>query len=401
MTATEESMAREEPLDSAQGWLVVGLGVCMLTMIWGTVFTFTVYADRLAAAFDLTALQVSSIFSITTAVFLAVGGIFGVFAARFRLRSALVAVSVGLAVATGLLQIVNSYVGVVAAFALLGTAGGTAFTIVVSLAPQWFDTYQGLATSITMTGVGLGPLVLPFAWLWLLDRTGFRTAFAVVIGVMVVVVFVSSLVYRRPFGRSKNTATVDAAWLRARIGNPRFLSTAIGFPLVFIWFYVLSAHLVDILTTNGIDISVAAAGISVISGVSIVTRVGGGFIGDRYGQRETFSSSVGLASVCAFALPFVHSTILVYPILVGFGIALGPLASLWSPIVLTRFGHENATATVGLLNIATAGFAFLAPLAATVFRRVTGGYVVPLIVLGIVTVLGGGLFHWGTKAKRE
>jgi MFS transporter, OFA family, oxalate/formate antiporter len=401
MTATEESTARGATLDSTQGWVVVGLGVCMLTMIWGTVFTFTVYADRLATAFDLTPLQVSSVFSITTAVFLAVGGIFGVFAARFRLRSVLVAVSVGLTVAAGLFQIVNSYVGIVAAFAFLGTAGGTAFTIVVSLAPQWFDTYQGLATSITMTGVGLGPLVLPFVWLWLLDRTELRTAFTVVIGVIAVVVLVSSLVYRRPFSRSKNTAIVDAAWLRARIGNPRFLSTAIGFPLVFVWFYVLSAHLVAILTTNGVNISVAAAGISVIGGVSIVTRIGGGFIGDRYGQRETFLSSAGLASVCAFAIPFVHSNLLVYLTLVGFGIALGPLASLWSPIILTRFGHENATATVGLLNIATAGFALLAPLAVNVFRRVTGGYVVPLVVLGAITALGGGLFHWGTEAGRE
>lgn len=400
MTATEDATAHEEPLDSAHGWAVVGLGVCMLTMIWGTFFTFTVYADRLAAAFDLSSLQVSSVYSITTAVFLAVGGISGVFAARFRLRSVLVAVSVGLTVATGLLYIVNSYVGVVAAFALLGTAGGTAFTIVVSLAPQWFDTYQGLATSITLTGVGLGPLILPTVWLWLLDRTGFRTAFAVVVGVMVVVVFVSSLVYRRPSGRSENTATVDAAWLRTRISNPRFLSTAIGFPLVFVWFYVLSAHLIDILTTNGIDFSIAAVGISVISGVSIVTRVGGGFIGDRVGKKKTFLTSAGLASVCAFALSFVHSNLLVYPLLVGFGIALGPLASLWSPIMLTRFGHENATATVGLLNIATAGFAFLAPLAVTVFHRVTGGYIVPLIALGAITAFGGCLFHWGTGGKQ-
>jgi OFA family oxalate/formate antiporter-like MFS transporter len=165
---------------------------------------------------------------------------------------------------------------------------------------------------------------------------------------------------------------------------------------VFVWFYVLSAYLVDILTTNGIDIGVAAAGISVIGGVSIVTRVGGGFIGDRIGQRETFLSSAGLASVCAFALPFVHSNLLVYLTLVGFGIALGSLASLWSPIILTRFGHENATATVGLLNIATAGFALLAPLAVSPLTRMTGGYVVLLVALSAVIVFGAGLFGWGT-----
>lgn len=400
MTATEVDDTHEEALDSAQGWLIVALGICILTTVWGTVFSFTVYADRLAATFGLSALQVSSVFSITTAFLLVVGGLFGVFAARFSLRPVLATVGVGLAIAAALLQVVGSYVGVVVAFALLGTAGGTAFTIVVSLTPQWFETYQGLATSIMMTGVGFGPLVLPFAWLWLFDWTGLRTAFTVVIGVAAVVVLVSSLVYRRPPSRSQNATTVDAAWLRARIGDSRFLSTAIGFALAFSWYYVLSSYLVEILTASGIDVGVAAAGLSIIGGVSVFTRVGGGFIGDRVGRRETFLTSVGLACLCVFVLPFVHSNLPIYATLFGFGVALGPLASLWSPIVLTRFGHENATATVGLLNIATAGVAFLAPLAISILHTVTGGYTIPFVMLGIITALGAVLFRWGTNSER-
>ena len=399
MTATQVADAREEALDSAQGWLIVALGICILTTIWGTVFTFTVYADRLAATFGLSALQVSSVFSITTAFLLVVGGLFGVFAARFSLRPVLATVAVGLAVAAALLQVVGSYVGVVAAFALLGMAGGTAFTIVVSLVPQWFDAYQGLATSIMMTGIGLGPLVGPFAWLWLFDRTDLRTAFAVVIGVAAVVVFVSSLVYRRPPGRSQNAPTADAAWLRSRIGDARFLSTAVGFALAFSWYYVFSSHLVEILTTSGIDVEVAAAGLSIIGGVSVFTRVGGGVIGDRVGQRETFVTSVVLASMCVFVFPFARSNLPVYIVLFGFGVALGPLASLWSPIVLARFGSENATATVGLFNVAMAGSAFIAPLTVSTLHRVAGGYVLPFITLGVFTVLGAGLFRWGTDLE--
>jgi OFA family oxalate/formate antiporter-like MFS transporter len=219
--------------------------------------------------------------------------------------------------------------------------------------------------------------------------------------VAVVIVLVSSLVYRRPPRGSQNAPTVDAVWLRTRIGDARFLSTAIGFALAFSWYYVLSAHLVEILTTSGIDAEIAAAGLSIIGGVSVFTRVGGGVIGDRVSRRGTFLTSVGLACLCVFVLPFVHSNAPVYATLFGFGVALGPLASLWSPIVLTRFGHENATATVGLLNIATAGIAFLAPLAISVLHSVTGGYVVPFIILGIVTALGAVLFRWGTNPESD
>ena len=399
MTATETFDTQEEALDSKRGWLIVGLGVCILTTIWGAVFTFTVYADQLAATFGLSALQVSSIFSIMTVFFLGVGGLFGVFAAQFPLRPVLVAASVGLAAAAVLIQVVDSYIGVVTAFVLLGIAGGTAFTVVVSLPPQWFDANQGLATSLTMTGVGLGPLVLPLEWLWLLDRTGFRIAFAVVIGTSTVVVLASSLVYRRPSNTSQNAVAIDATWLRSRLGNSRFLSTAIGFALAFSWYYVLSSDLVDILTASGINVEVAAAGLSIIGGVSVFTRVGGGFVGDRVGRRGTFLTSVGLACLCAFVLPFAHSRVPVYIILFGFGVALGPLASLWSPIVLTRFGHENATATVGLLNIATGGVAFFAPLAIRVLHRVTGGYLIPFMILGTVTALGAVLFQLGTSSR--
>jgi len=396
VTATGVSNAHEGALDSTQGWLIVGLGICILTAIWGAVFTFTVYADRLAATFGLSALQVSSVFSITTAAFLMAGGLFGVFAARFPLRPVFATIGIGLVITAALLQIIESYLGVIVVFILLGTTGGTAFTIVVSLAPQWFDAYQGLATSLTMTGIGFGPLVLPPVWLWLFDQTGFRSAFVVVVGVTAGLVLVSSLVYYRPPKGSQTATMVDAAWVRARISNLRFLSTAIGFALAFSWYYVLSAHLVDILTANGIQLNIAAAGLSLIGGISVFTRVGGGVIGDRVGQRETFVTSAVLAGLCAFVLPFVHSPLLIYSVLFGFGIALGPLASLWSPIVLTRFGSDNATATVGLINVAVAGSAFFAPFIVTALHRATGGSVLPLILLGAITVLGATLFYWGT-----
>ncbi|WP_190303760.1 MFS transporter [Haladaptatus sp. R4] len=130
-------------------------------------------------------------------------------------------------------------------------------------------------------------------------------------------------------------------------------------------------------------------------------RIGGGLVGDRVGRRRTFITSVVLAAVFVFALPFVHSNTMIYVVLVGLGASLGPLASLWSPIILTRFGPENATATVGLLNISIAQSAFLGPLAVSVLDRVTGGYVAPLVAVSVVTVLGAGFFYRGTSSEGE
>lgn len=401
MTAAEATTAREDALDSRTGWLHVVAGVSILTAIWGAVFTFTVYAGPLGTTFSLTALEVPAVFSVTTAFFLVAGGLCGVFAARLPLRPVLVAVGVGIGAAALLLQVVGTYVGVLAAFALLGTASGTAFIVVVAVVPQWFDASQGLATSITMTGLGFGPLALPPIWLWLFGRADLRTSFGVVFGAAAVVVLASSVVFRRPPRRARETSDVTPSWVRSMLGDPRFLATLSGYALIWSWYYVLSASLVDILSPRGIDVAIAAAGLSIIGGVSIGTRIAGGYVGDRVGQRRTMLGSVVLVGASVLALAFIDSELPLYVSVVGMGIGLGPLASLWSPVVLGRFGHENATAIVGLLVTGSASAAFLAPLSVSAVHSVTGRYVLPLVGVGVTTVLGALLLYWGTDPFAE
>jgi MFS family permease len=326
---------------------------------------------------------------------------FSVFAARFSLRSIVIAIGLGLGISAMLLQVVNSYAGVVLTFVLFAVAGGTAFIVILSLAPQWFDTYRGIATSITVIGIGLGPLLLPFVWLRLLGQMNFRTAFAVVAGIAAVTVLVSSLFYHRPPSESETISTVDRSWLRNRIDDTRFLGTALGFTLIWTWYLTFSSHLVEILAANNFDRRIAAAGLGIIGGVSIFSRIGGGVIGDRFGQRKTYVVSVALPALFILAIPLSHSNLAIYIILAGLGIGLGPLASLWSPIVLKRFGHENATATIGLLTLTSGGSAFLGPLGLSVLYHVTGGYVIPLVALSVATFLGAGLFAWGTAPQEQ
>jgi MFS family permease len=177
----------------ARGGLVVALGVLVLLLVWGVVFTFTVYSEALATAFGLSALRTSTVLSITTAVFCIAGGVTGVPAVRVPLRPVVAA-------AVGILQVTTSYLAVVAAFGLVGTAGGTTF-VVISLVPQWFDEYEGRAMGVMFTANGLGILVLPPVRVRLLDRIGIRGAFAVIGGATALALLAATPVYPRPDGR--------------------------------------------------------------------------------------------------------------------------------------------------------------------------------------------------------
>ncbi|RLM53689.1 MFS transporter [Halobellus sp. Atlit-31R] len=388
--------------DSSTSWLVAALGLLVLVLVWGLVFTFTVYAQALGDAFGLSGLRVSSIFSITTATFYVAGGTIGILIARVPLRPVVAAAGVVLLSAVGLLQVVTSYLGLAVVFGLVGVASGTMFVIVISLVPQWFERYEGRAMGITMTGNGLGILVFPPIWVWLLDRTGFDETFAVIAGATALATLAASAVYRRPPGlRAGGTAPVDVSWLRSRITDASFGGALVGFSALWSWYFVLSSDFVGILTAGGIARGVAATAFGIVGGVSVAARVASGEFADRIGMRVTLATGVVLAAVGTVALPWTETRLAMYALLVVFGIGLGAIAPLYSPIVIGRFGPENATAIVGAFTVAQAATAFLVPIGLNLLREATNGYVVPLVAVGGLTFLGAGLFYRGTAPADE
>ncbi|MFA1610987.1 MFS transporter [Halobellus rubicundus] len=388
--------APSDAVDSLTSWLIVALGLVILVLDWGFIFTFTVYSEALADAFGLSGLRVSSVFSITTATFYVAGGLIGVVIARLPLRPVVATAGGVFAVAVGLLQVTDSYLGLVASFALVGIAGGSMFVIVVSLVPQWFDEYEGRAMGVTMIGNGLGILVLPPVWVRLLSRTDVRGALAVVGGAMALVIFAASLVYRRPPGRRAGTSPVDRSWLRANLTDPRFLCALAGFSFLWSWYFVLSVDAVGVLTANGIARSVAVTAFGIIGGVSVVARVASGEFGDRVGMRATLVAGVGLAALAMAALPWTGTRPATYALLILFGVGLGTVAPLFSPIIIERFGPANATAIVGLFILGQAATSFTTPVALNVLYDLSGGYAVPLVAVAGLTLLGGAMFYRGT-----
>ena len=204
-------------------------------------------------------------------------------------------------------------------------------------------------------------------------------------------------VHRRPSGRHSGAGpVVGADWLRANVFEPRFLTAVAGFSLLWTWYFVLSADLVGILTGNGIPRAVAATAFGIVGGVSVAGRVASGEFADRIGTRVTLTAGVAVAAGAMVALPWIGSTLPMYALLIAFGAGLGAVAPLFSPVVISRFGPQNATAIVGAFTVGQAVTAFSAPVVLSLLRSASGGYALPLVVLGCVTLIGGGLFYRGT-----
>lgn len=384
-------------LDSRRSWAVVAFGFLSLLVLWGSVFTFTVYADALAIAFGLSAIRTSAVFSIGTGAFFIAGGCVGILVDRLPLRPVVLAAGIAVAVAVSLLQAVSSFWGLAAAFGLYGVAGGTTFVIVLSLVPQWFDRYEGRAMGLTVAGNGLGVQVFPFVWLWLLERMSIQQSFLVVGAAAAAVVGVAALLFRRPPGRrGGSAAAVDLVWVRSLLRDRRFLAAWPGLVLTWAWYFVLSAGMVDILTSAGIGRALASTAFGLIGGISIASRVASGGLADWIGPRTTLTGGVALTALGLFVLGATATVPTMYLALVTFGAGLGAIAALYAPIVIRAFGPENATAVTGIFTFCSATSGFLAPVAIDAFADAVGGYGLPLATLGVMTLLGAGLFHWGT-----
>lgn len=395
MSGSDEQ--RGAAIDSIAGWVIVALGFLLLVVLWGAVFTYTVYADALTSAFGLTGLGTSAVFSIGSAAFFVVGGSVGVLATRTPLRPVVAAAGVAIVASIGALQVVDSFLGLAVAFALFGMAGGTTFVLTISVVPQWFEAYEGTAIGVTIAGNGLGVQVFPYVWLWLLERTTVRRAFLVVGAVAVLLLLAATFVYRRPpVRRDRDAVAVDPAWVRSLLVDPRFVAAWIGLVIAWSWFFVLSAGLVDVLTEAGIARAVASTAFGLVGGVSVVSRVAGGGLADRIGPRVTIAGGIVLSAGGLLLLALTAGTTTMYAALVTLGAGLGTIAALYAPIVIRAFGPMKATAVTGIFTFCSAAAGFVAPLAVDGFAGVVGGYTIPLVALSGVTVLGAWLFYWGT-----
>ena len=171
----------------------------------------------------------------------------------------------------------------------------------VTLAPvlsHWFEKKRGLAFGLAMIGIGLGGfLMVPLAQ-WLIDIYGWRAAYAVIGGLVWVVVFsVVGLLLRErpePYGLLPDGASASPQASTGSNTSPSALSLSLqqawrtrSFWCLFTAFFLSSVvihgvliHLIPLLTDQGLSRQRAASYLAVLALSSTVARAGAGFLAD-------------------------------------------------------------------------------------------------------------------------
>lgn len=378
----------DEAPDSRRSWIVAAVGTIGMMFSFGTPFSYGVFRQPFSAAFDISPVVLSLIFSLMLFTFFIGSGAVGVIATRLPAR----AVFLGCAAITGIvapsLYVTTSYLGLALVFAALGLALGTVFVLLASIVPRWFEAYRGIATGLIFMGNGMGLFVFPPLWQRVLTRAGVQRGFLLVLSVTTIAFALVGVTCRRPrWGdRSAETTVELLEWISQLARTRTFQLLFVGIGLAFAWYQLLAAYAIDLFAYRGLTDGEASTAFGLIGGVSIISRLGSGYIADRVGSRQAFLVSLGCSAVGVGLLFAPQIQVLALAICLA-GLGFGGCATLYIPLLLEIYTPEKDTAIVGIFNVALGTCALIMPLLGTVSVTYASGYTVAILLTFVVLVV--------------
>ncbi len=353
------------------GWVMVAVTFFTALVSAGTVGAPGVFIVPLQQEFGWSTAEISSALSIRFVLF----GLMAPFAAallnRYGLRNItllaqLIVVSALLA-SLAMTQVWHLVLlwGVVIG---IGT-GMTALVLGATIATRWFVARRGLVVGILTASVATGQLVFLPLLASLTERLGWRTALALVCGMLAVSASTVLLLMRdrpsdlglRPYG-DKGTepiaapAPFTAPILSAALGTLRAASRAPVFWMLFATFFICGAstnglvqvHLIPMCLDFGIPQVQAASLLAAMGIFDFFGTIFSGWLSDRYDNRWLLFWYYGLRGLSLLFLPFTDFSFYGLSLFAMF-YGLDWIATVPPTVRLTaqRFGTERANLVFG------------------------------------------------------
>ena len=390
------------------GWWIVVAGSTSQAYTSGTFWQgFGAFFDPIVEQFGWSRALTAGAVSLQRTESGAIAPFVGWFIDKFGPRAVMLA---GISV-TGLgfilLSRINSLWQFYAAFTVItiGLSFGT-FLVVTTTVANWFVTKRAKAIAIMSAGSGLGGFLVP-ALVWLIATTDWRTALlAVGIGFWVTGIPAALVMRSRPEdhgmlpdGRDPEPTAADEA-SESGVGAARSTNTVVEADFTAreamhtraFWQLVLAmgggqlimsatVHQIPALTSFGVSRSMAALVILAISIVSLVGRIGSGFVGDKWDKRHVIAA--------AFFLQFIGTVIFAYTStnwhLLGFivfwGLGFGASIPVRFAMLADYFGRRHFGTIMGIMMTFSTVFGVFGPIFVGWMFDVRGNYREPYLIL--------------------
>ena len=272
---------------------------------------------------------------------------------------------------------------------LLGIGTCLIYMPSVTVAPTWFSLHRGLAMGIILAGTGIGGVVWPLAFRYLIESVGFRNTLRITAGISFILVCGSGAFIRWPANQLARIQAENAALARSstffrlplvdwRVARSRkFVAHALGAALQSAAYYTPVFFFASFARTLGYSQATSANFIAISNAANALGKVVIGHAADRMGRLNTLvlTTLISAISVLALWLPSCLSTTqssgsnLFIAFTIFYGIFASAYVALFPTSLVELFGVQNFASVNGLLYMVR-GFATLVgtPVAGALIR---------------------------------
>lgn len=276
-------------------------------------------------------------------------------------------------------------------WALLGLAAMTVLPAIWTAAiSSVFTKNRGTALAVALCGTSIGGMFIPAITQWLIGQHGWRGAYVGLALIIFAIVYpLAWIFFRSPLddkGKANQSLTTPiVAGMTAREGfrSAAFLKLAIATIIYSVAINGLTTNAFPILVAHGFD-TTQAAGIAGLVGLgSLVGRLGGGLLLDRFDARLVAGGAVLvpiLTSVLLLAMPASTEAAMAAAFILG--LAAGTELDACAYLASRHFGMRAFGTLFGAINGMMLFANGLAPMLANHIYDVTRSY--DAFLIGIV-----------------
>lgn len=392
------------------GWYIVAVCFVVNFIVFGiSVNTFTVYVKPIEAEMGWLRGEISLAIMLGALSMGLAASFIGRLMDRVGARPVMAAGATLVGVISMLLARTQSLTHFYAMFIVSGVGQAAATLIPISLViSNWFKAKRGKALGIAMTGTGLGAMVMVPVTSWVVVTWDWRTSFFVMGWVILLTVPMTLLLIRtRPSDMGllpdgggvtdDEPVSLGGLSLPQAFRTPAFWLIGAMMLLAGLVGMGIGVHLMPYLTDIGHPEATASLIIGIISGLTVVGKIGLGFAADRWGLQSTVILAYGVIAIGILLLTGAQSLTVACVFAVVYGFAIGAPLLINPALTAECMGLANFGAVFGaLMLLNTVGAAVGAVLTGVVYDNV-GNYLPAFVLFAVLTALAGAC---GVMARR-
>ncbi len=411
------------------GWWIV-LATHVICMIgYGTwLYSFGVFFKPMSAEFGWTRAMTAGAYSLRSIEGGIASPVVGWAVDKYGSRIVILFGAVVSGASFAMMPLVNSLLGFYLVYGILLSTGMSAMLYLPAwtVIAKWFKRRLSAAMALLAVGAGIGGLICAPASAFLIERFGWRSAF-VILGVVIWVVAIPlSLVVRDspakmglapdgdPLPEGSPQEDDSAADSKSRPSAPpasgeytlkQALKSSVFWMLALAFFFfgmahsTVTVHTVPALTDAGIPETTAALSFGLLTLVSVIGRLGFGFLGDYVSKRYLFMVAYALTGLGLLVLMDADTMPRVYLFIFLFGVGFGGTVPLMPAIRAEYFGVSALGKIQGFMNPVMMFASALGPIFAGSVFDATGSYRISFLVTGLLTFCAAIAMFFARPAK--